>query len=109
MPCYYRGNLALRVEEASNKPYYLAIKILYQGGQTEITAVDVAMVSFEDISKNWNFKFFYSQQIKLILNSKLTCCICEDIHWLLANKTGKDLEYIKHVFQPFFHYIASKF
>ncbi|KMT01284.1 hypothetical protein BVRB_9g213010 [Beta vulgaris subsp. vulgaris] len=50
VPCYYRGNLALRVEEASNKPYYLAIKILYQGGQTEITAVDVAMVG----SRNWN-------------------------------------------------------
>lgn len=107
MPCYYRGNLALRVEEASNKPYYLAIKILYQGGQTEITAVDVAMVSFEDISKNWNFKFFYSQQIKLILNSKLTCCICEDIHWLLANKTGKDLEYLSISNMFFSHFFTT--
>ncbi|KAI3446319.1 hypothetical protein Pfo_002984 [Paulownia fortunei] len=44
-------NLAIRVEESSQKPHYLAIKFLYQGGQTEIVAVDVAQVG----SSNWNF------------------------------------------------------
>jgi len=36
--------LAVRVEESSKNPDYLAIKFLYQGGQTEIVAVDVAQV-----------------------------------------------------------------
>jgi len=36
--------LAVRVEESSKKPDYLAIKFLYQGGQTEIVGVDVAQV-----------------------------------------------------------------
>jgi hypothetical protein len=33
------------VEESSKKPNYLAVKFLYQGGQTEIVGVDVAQVS----------------------------------------------------------------
>lgn len=46
IPCNYKKQgLAVRVEESSQKPYYLAIKILYQGGQTEIVAVDVAQVN----------------------------------------------------------------
>ncbi|BFG42412.1 hypothetical protein CerSpe_286860 [Prunus speciosa] len=50
--CEYKNqNLALRVEESSQKPHYLAIKILYQGGQTEIVAIDVAQVG----SSNWSF------------------------------------------------------
>lgn len=45
VPCDYKNkNLALRVEESSQKPHYLAIKLLYQGGQTEVVAVDVAQV-----------------------------------------------------------------
>lgn len=36
--------MAVRVEESSKKPDYLAIKFLYQGGQTEIVGVDVAQV-----------------------------------------------------------------
>ncbi|BBH09865.1 expansin-like A1 [Prunus dulcis] len=52
VPCEYKNqNLALRVEESSQKPHYLAIKILYQGGQTEIVAIDVAQVG----SSNWGF------------------------------------------------------
>ncbi|XP_024992168.1 expansin-like A1 isoform X2 [Cynara cardunculus var. scolymus] len=51
IPCDYKGQkLAVRVEESSQKPNYLAIKILYQGGQTEITAIDIA----EDGSSNWS-------------------------------------------------------
>lgn len=43
--------MAVRVEESSKKPDYLAIKILYQGGQTEIVGVDVAQVG----SSQWNY------------------------------------------------------
>ncbi|KAK8626697.1 hypothetical protein V6N13_134330 [Hibiscus sabdariffa] len=46
IPCEYKNqNLSVRVEESSQNPHYLAIKLLYQGGQTEITAIDVAQVS----------------------------------------------------------------
>ncbi|XP_028768070.1 expansin-like A2 [Neltuma alba] len=52
VPCVYKNrNLGVRVEESSKKPNYLAIKFLYQGGQTEIVGVDVAQVG----SSNWNF------------------------------------------------------
>lgn len=52
VPCEYKNkNLAVRVEEASKKPDYLSVKILYQGGQTEIVAADVAAVG----SANWNY------------------------------------------------------
>ncbi|KAL8109703.1 hypothetical protein AgCh_025702 [Apium graveolens] len=44
VPCDYKNNLAVRVEEISKKPDYLAIKFLYQGGQTEIVGADVATV-----------------------------------------------------------------
>ncbi|XP_010690270.2 expansin-like A2 [Beta vulgaris subsp. vulgaris] len=50
--CDYKNkNLSIRVEERSKNPGYLAIKILYQGGQTEIVAVDIAKVG----SSNWTF------------------------------------------------------
>ncbi|CAN6544761.1 unnamed protein product [Malus baccata var. baccata] len=52
VPCEYKNqNLSLRVEESSQKPHYLAIKLLYQGGQTEIVGIDVAQVG----SSNWSF------------------------------------------------------
>lgn len=52
VPCNYSRNLGIRVEESSQKPnHYLAIKFLYQGGQTEIVGVDVAQVD----SPNWTF------------------------------------------------------
>lgn len=52
VPCDYKNkNLAVRVEESSKKPNYLAIKFLYQGGQTEIVGLDVARVG----SSNWMF------------------------------------------------------
>ncbi|XP_076942171.1 expansin-like A3 [Bidens hawaiensis] len=51
--CDYKGkNLGVRVEESSNmKLNYLAIKFLYQGGQTEIVGVDIARIG----STNWSF------------------------------------------------------
>ncbi|CAN7068089.1 unnamed protein product [Brassica oleracea var. botrytis] len=53
VPCDY-GNkkmLNVRVEESSKKPYYLAIKLLYQGGQTEVVAIDIAQAG----SSNWSY------------------------------------------------------
>ncbi|MQL95022.1 hypothetical protein Taro_027681 [Colocasia esculenta] len=52
IPCEYKNhNLSLRVEESSRKPHYLAVKCLYQGGQTDIVAVDVAQVG----SSSWQY------------------------------------------------------
>jgi hypothetical protein len=45
VPCEYKGkNLSVRVEDRSRAPNELAIRFLYQGGQTDIVAVDVAQV-----------------------------------------------------------------
>ena len=41
----------MRVEESSKKSHYLAVKVLYQGGQTEIVAMDVAEVGFSSKKK----------------------------------------------------------
>ncbi|KAL9231881.1 hypothetical protein vseg_007044 [Gypsophila vaccaria] len=42
VPCVYRGhNLSIQVEAYSKPPNYLAIKILYQGGQTRILGAEV--------------------------------------------------------------------
>lgn len=49
IPCEYKKqNLAVRVEEGSQKPNHLAIKFLFQGGQTDIVGVDVAQVKTSD-------------------------------------------------------------
>ncbi|XP_048492585.1 expansin-like A1 isoform X2 [Beta vulgaris subsp. vulgaris] len=46
VPCVYKGqNLAIRVEEFSKPSNYLAIKVLYQGGQTNILGAEVASVN----------------------------------------------------------------
>lgn len=46
IPCEYANrNLSIRVEEKSRPPRDLSIRFLYQGGQTDIVAVDVATVS----------------------------------------------------------------
>jgi hypothetical protein len=45
VPCEYEHrNLSVRVEERSRAPNELAVRFLYQGGQTDIVAVDVAQV-----------------------------------------------------------------
>ncbi|RLN39925.1 hypothetical protein C2845_PM01G20220 [Panicum miliaceum] len=52
IPCEYANrNLSIRVEEKSRPPSELSIRFLYQGGQTDIVAVDVATVG----SSNWRF------------------------------------------------------
>uniref|UniRef100_A0A0A9E634 Expansin-like EG45 domain-containing protein n=1 Tax=Arundo donax TaxID=35708 RepID=A0A0A9E634_ARUDO len=44
IPCEYKKNLAVRVEEGSRNPSHLAVRFLYQGGQTDIAAVEIAQV-----------------------------------------------------------------
>lgn len=45
VPCMYPGsNLKLKVHENSNYPNYLALVILYQGGEYDITAVELWQV-----------------------------------------------------------------
>jgi hypothetical protein len=39
-------NLSIRVEEKSRPPSNLSIRFLYQGGQTDTVAVDIATVSY---------------------------------------------------------------
>ncbi|KAF3791004.1 Expansin-like A2 [Nymphaea thermarum] len=52
IPCDYgKQNLSVRVEENSQYPHYLALKLLYQGGQTDIVALDLAEVG----TSNWSF------------------------------------------------------
>ncbi|KQK23803.1 expansin-like A1 [Brachypodium distachyon] len=53
VPCEYNNhkNLSVRVEEKSHAPSHLAIRFFYQGGQTDIVAVDIAQVG----SSNWKF------------------------------------------------------
>ncbi|KAG8073333.1 hypothetical protein GUJ93_ZPchr0006g41917 [Zizania palustris] len=52
VPCEYKHkNLSVRVDERSRGPNELAISFLYQGGQTDIVAVDVAQVG----SSSWKF------------------------------------------------------
>ena len=73
VPCVYKGqNLTIRVEEFSKPPNYLAIKVLYQGGQTLIFGGEVlgpvcklhivyfiplSIHSFEKFLINMNFVF----------------------------------------------------
>eukprot|EP00253_Pinus_taeda_P018327 PITA_18327 len=45
VPCEYPGqNMAIKVDESSAYPNFLAVKFLYEGGQTDISAVEVARV-----------------------------------------------------------------
>ncbi|KAL9256507.1 Expansin-like A3-like protein [Drosera capensis] len=60
VPCDYKNKtLAVRVEEFSKKPNYLAIKVLYQGGQTDISGIDVVKVGLSigtSMSRNFGAK-----------------------------------------------------
>ncbi|KAE8653548.1 expansin-like A1 [Cucumis sativus] len=51
IPCEYKNkNLLVEIVEWSHKPEVLAIKFLYQGGQTNILAVNITQVGLE---KSW--------------------------------------------------------
>ncbi|XP_020574186.1 expansin-like A1 [Phalaenopsis equestris] len=52
IPCDYSNkNLSIRVEESSRRPSLLTVKLIYQGGQTDVVAVDVARFG----SPAWQF------------------------------------------------------
>jgi len=52
IPCEYGGqNMTVKVDKSSKYPDYLAVQFLYQGGQTDITAVEVDQVG----SSGWQY------------------------------------------------------
>ncbi|KAG6500067.1 hypothetical protein ZIOFF_039881 [Zingiber officinale] len=68
IPCEFGNkNLSIRVEEKSQKPNYLAIKFLYQGGQTDIVAVDIAKVSLS-LSLNLSFSLNLLRAFKCLVS-----------------------------------------
>lgn len=61
IPCEYRESrrLAVRVEEASRNPTHLAIRFLYQGGQTDIAAVEIAQANATPPSSSYYSSWRY--------------------------------------------------
>ncbi|CAL4966314.1 unnamed protein product [Urochloa decumbens] len=54
VPCdYKKKNLTVRVEEGSRNPGQLGIRFLYQGGQTDIAAVEIAGESNDTQPSSW--------------------------------------------------------
>uniref|UniRef100_A0ACD5TIH7 Uncharacterized protein n=1 Tax=Avena sativa TaxID=4498 RepID=A0ACD5TIH7_AVESA len=55
VPCEYARsrNMSVRVEERAAAPGGLAVRFLYQGGQTDIVAVDVATAGSSSSSSGW--------------------------------------------------------
>ncbi|KAL5200309.1 hypothetical protein ABZP36_021512 [Zizania latifolia] len=54
IPCEYKKkSLAVRVEETSRNPSHLAIQMLYQGGQTDIVAVEIAQA--DAMPSSWRY------------------------------------------------------
>ncbi|GAB4853049.1 hypothetical protein Ancab_040583 [Ancistrocladus abbreviatus] len=51
IPCDFKNHhLSLRVEESSNYPNYLVVKVLYQGGQTDMIGIDVFQVGSSTVT-----------------------------------------------------------
>ncbi|PAN22287.1 hypothetical protein PAHAL_4G009100 [Panicum hallii] len=53
IPCEYKRNLVVRVEEGSRNPGQLAVRFLYQGGQTDIAAVEIAQANRTQLASSW--------------------------------------------------------
>ncbi|RLN11843.1 expansin-like A4 isoform X2 [Panicum miliaceum] len=53
IPCEYKKNLTVRVEEGSRNPGHLAVRFLYQGGQTDIAAVEIAQADRTRTQQSW--------------------------------------------------------
>ncbi|KAH9321455.1 hypothetical protein KI387_016094, partial [Taxus chinensis] len=52
VPCEYPGkNMTVKIDKSSSYPYFLAVQFLYQGGQTDITGVEVAQVG----TSSWKY------------------------------------------------------
>ena len=55
--------MAIKVDESSAYPNFLAVKFLYEGGQTDISAAEVARVSN-------HLSFSYHSSLLIILINK---------------------------------------
>ncbi|KAE8663513.1 Expansin-like A1 [Hibiscus syriacus] len=90
IPCVYEGqNLAVRVEESSQRPYYLQIKLLYQGGQTEIVAIDVAQVGssiWTSMSRNYGAVWDTNRIPNGALTFRFLVTSGHDGKWIWATK-----------------------
>ncbi|XP_022136179.1 expansin-like A2 [Momordica charantia] len=89
IPCAYKNkNLSVRVEESSYNPQYLAIKVLYQGGQTEIVAVDIAEVGSYDwvsLKRNYGAVWDTNKVPKGALKMRIAVTAGYDGKWLWSN------------------------
>ena len=54
----------MKVDKSSKYPDYLAVQFLYQGGQTDITGVEVAQVSNRGSSISTSLVFFSNNHNK---------------------------------------------
>ena len=64
VPCQYPGtNVKVKVHEKSRYPDYLAIDILYQGGESDITAVEIYEVPLQ---LHYQMKLNYLTMIKTL-------------------------------------------
>ncbi|KAL0560942.1 hypothetical protein IC582_001360 [Cucumis melo] len=99
IPCTYKNkNLLVRVEEWSQKPFYLALKFLYQGGQTEITRVEIAEVgsdNWESMKRNYGAIWDINKQLEGALQLKIVVTSennqIENLYWAV-NDLPEDWE-----------------
>ncbi|KAM7256461.1 hypothetical protein ACFE04_012202 [Oxalis oulophora] len=87
--CDYKKSMAVRVEEFSKNPDYLALKVLYQGGQTEIVDVEVATVgnnNWSYMSRNYGAVFNTSRVPKGPLQMRFVVTGGYDGKWYWAQK-----------------------
>ena len=69
VPCEYKHrNLSVRVEDKSRAPGDLAIRFLYQGGQTDIVAVDVAQVRLAFFLSSGLIRNVFGKEIRVSMN-----------------------------------------
>lgn len=90
IPCDYKNKkVSIRVEESSQKRYYLAIKLLYVGGQTEIVGVDVAQVgssNWQSMSRNYGAVWDTSRVPKGALQFRFVVTAGYDGKWYWAKQ-----------------------
>ncbi|GLJ06547.1 hypothetical protein SUGI_0041650 [Cryptomeria japonica] len=52
--CNYLGyNIWFKINKSSNYPYYLSLVLLYQGGESDIVAVEVSEEGISDWKEMW--------------------------------------------------------
>eukprot|EP00252_Welwitschia_mirabilis_P019300 TRINITY_DN4422_c0_g1_i2.p1 TRINITY_DN4422_c0_g1~~TRINITY_DN4422_c0_g1_i2.p1 ORF type:complete len:266 (+),score=43.25 TRINITY_DN4422_c0_g1_i2:500-1297(+) len=90
IPCEYGNeNMKVKVLESSQYPYYLSVQFLMQGGQTDITAVDVAKVGTSDwhfLSRNYGSVWDIRNPPKGDLQFRFLVTSGYDGKWIWAKK-----------------------